>query len=80
MKARKKRITLEVDYSTFLDLQIVFKKVLNHVAKGVKYDRQLISNCLTEWLIYDTEFPDYRIEKINGQNCMIFKSKMNSEK
>ena len=77
MRAKQKRMILEIDFATPLDLKRAMISVADSIAKGIHYDRKLFANCLVEYSIRPTDFPEYRIEEINGQRCMIFTSKMN---
>ena len=79
MRAKQKRLILEVDYSTTVDLERALRSVSDAVSKGIMYERKLHANCLIEYSVYRTDFPEFTIQEINGQQCMIFKSKMNNE-
>ena len=74
----RKKVTLEVEFNSFNELQFILNKVLGMASQHQKHERQSIAGSLYEYtfeIIPDEA--DFREEIINGKRCLIIKSKIN---
>jgi len=75
-KARKK-VTLEIEFNSFNELKFVLNKVLGMAQQHQRHERQSIAGSVYE---YSFEIllqeGDFREEIINGQRCLVIKSKI----
>ena len=74
--SKRKKITIEVEYSNFADFRRLNQLILSQVKYGVEYDRRSKDGAWYEAKIEYINEPNSRIEIINGQLCEVFKSKM----
>lgn len=75
-KARKK-VTLEIEFNSFNELQFVLNKVLGMAQQHYKHERQSIAGSVYEYS-FETllQESDFREEIINGKRCLVIKSKL----
>ena len=75
-KARKK-VTLEIEFNSFNELQFVLNKVFSMAQKHQRHERQSIAGSVYEYS-FETllQENDFREEIINGKRCLVIKSKL----
>jgi hypothetical protein len=73
----KKYASIHIEFDSIKELKYALSKISDEIAQGSKHDRKMIVNCFCEYQTSVLIEPDFRIEEINGKQCMIFKSKMN---
>ena len=76
-KGLKQYAVIEIEYFSIKELKYALENISNELAKGNNYGRKNIANAFVQYQNPISIEPEYRIEIINGQECMIFKSKMN---
>ena len=75
-KSIKKFAIIEIEFDSGNDLKYALNEIANSIANGSTYGRKEISNSFCQYQTSIRTDPDFRIEEINGKQCMIFKSKM----
>lgn len=73
----RKKVTLEVEFNSFNELQFILNKVLGMASQHQKHERQTIAGSIYEYtfeIIPDES--NYRVEIINGKRCLVIKSKL----
>lgn len=77
-KPVRKKVILEVEFYSFNELQFILNKVFQLSLKNKRHERQSIAGSIFEYSFKKlNEESDFREEIINGQRCLIIKSKMN---
>lgn len=73
----RKKVTLEIEFNSFNELKFVLNKVLGMAQQHHKHERQSIAGSVYEYsfeiLLQES---DFREEIINGQRCLVIKSKL----
>lgn len=78
MKAKRKLLTLVVEYTDPHEVKNVLSRVSLAMNAGVSStDRVITDEVSYEWSVDYLEYTDYREELINGVWCMVIPSKMN---
>jgi hypothetical protein len=80
MKATKKYISIESEFTDYGDLQRALRKIWEQVKTGKEWNRVKVGSALIQFEVKKEEFVDYREEMINGKFCIVLPSKMNDEK
>lgn len=77
-KPTRKKVTLEIEFNSFNELEFVLNKVFGMAKQHQRHERQSIAGSIYEYSFEVLESEsDFREEIINGQRCLIIKSKMN---
>lgn len=77
-KPVRKKVTLEIEFNSFNELEFVLNKVFGMAKNNQKHERQSIAGSIYEYIFEVLqEETDFKEEIINGQRCLIIKSKMN---
>jgi len=77
-KLTRKKVTLEIEFNSFNELEFVLNKVFGMAQNQRRHERQSIAGSIYEYSFEVLESEsDFREEIINGQRCLIIKSKMN---
>jgi hypothetical protein len=77
-KLTRKKVTLEIEFNSFNELEFVLNKVLGMSKQHQRHERQSIAGSIYEYSFEVLESEsDFREEIINGQRCLVIKSKMN---
>jgi len=80
MEENRKCLSIEIDYTHKDDAIRSLEKIIKQLRMSIQnHDRQMIGNTIIEWGIQSVNYPDYRIEDVNGNQCMVLPSKMNYE-
>lgn len=78
MKAIRKRIIIEAEFSDRAEIKKMLQDIIFQIDGGVKQNRKCIGTGVVEFKTSLANLGDYREEKINGQWCMVYESRMNS--
>ena len=77
-KLTRKKVTLEIEFNSFNELEFVLNKVFGMAQNQQRHERQSIAGSIYEYSFEVLESEsDFREEIINGQRCLVIKSKMN---
>lgn len=77
-KPVRKKVTLEIEFNSFNELEFVLNKVSGMAKNNQKHERQSIAGSIYEYTFEVLqEETDFKEEIINGQRCLVIKSKMN---
>lgn len=80
MKAKRKTITVSIEYSDRNEVKKAFNKIIHHLNQGrTRYEREKIESAICEFIIENVEPLEYEEKEINGQLCYVFQSSMNNE-
>jgi hypothetical protein len=75
-KSNKKSIIIEIEFSHFKDLEMIFHDIVQDL-KGDKLSaRKEYINSSVDFQLQFQELKNFREEIINGQICQIYKSKI----
>lgn len=80
MIQKRKVLELSIEYNDHSNMIRSFREILKELSKHrTNFQRFTKAECFAEWSISSLDFKDHRIEKINGDVCMILESKMNKQ-
>jgi hypothetical protein len=77
-KSMKKFAIIEIEFDSVNDLKFALSEIANEISCGKDYGRKKIAETFCQYQTTIRVEPDFRIEEINGQQCMVFQSKMNN--
>jgi hypothetical protein len=73
---KRKSISIEIEYSDIFDLKLILDSVRIKAKKGVHRDRFMRGGALCEMSMNYVSDIDCRHELINGEMCLVIKSKL----
>ena len=79
-KSFHKIANIQIEFDSIKDLKFALNKIADDIGSGYEHDRKKIVNCFVQYETSVMIEPDFRIQEINGQQCMVFQSKMNKQK
>jgi len=78
MKAKRKVLNISIEYDDRKQVIEAVRKVMNSFKLSTtNFSRETKNGCVTQWSISSDETVDYRVETINGVQCIVIPSKMN---
>lgn len=75
----KKLLEIEIKYKTQAELIRILDEIKRKVHNGVPYFKNFIEGGEYEYELNYLSVPDWKIETINGKQCMVIQSKMNKK-
>lgn len=76
-KPVRKKVTLEIEFNSFNELEFVLNKVLGMAQRRQRHERQSIAGSIYQYTFEVLqEETDFKEEIINGHLCLIIKSKL----
>ena len=80
MKTRRKTLELSIEYDDKNEAIKCIQRVIKDLRLSqTNYGRQLLNGCFINWGVTLNELPSYRVEMINGKQCIVVPSKMNED-
>lgn len=79
VKAINKHLTIDIEYIDKAELRGILEQIQKQLHNGKCFNREIFGTSIFEYRKSHLSFPDYREEKINGQWCIIYPSKMNNK-
>ena len=80
MKTRTKTLTLSIEFDDKQEAIRCIEKIVKHIQLSrTNYGRELFNGCLYQWGISHNELEKYRVELIDGKECIVIPSKMNND-
>lgn len=77
-KPTRKKVTFEIEFNSFNELEFILNKILGMAKNHQRHERQSIAGSIYEYSFEVLESEsDFREEMINGQRCLVIKSKIN---
>ena len=79
MKKERKELNIWIDYSDREEMEEAIFKIIREIRSGIRYNREMTGNSMSEWCVKLENPIDYREEIINGKFCLVFQSKLNQK-
>ena len=79
MKKERKELNIWIDYSDREEMEEAIFKIIREIRSGIRYNREMTGNSMSEWSVKLENPIDYREEIINGKFCLVFQSKLNQK-